>query len=129
MDKFLRIALSACVIVMSGCAAALVAGGIGAGVGTAVYVTGSLKEHVEHPPEEVRVATVKGFEDLGMPIIRNVGDSLTGEVKSEFSDEKSVKVDLESVGENMTEVTIRVGTFGDEVRSRRVMYAIKNHLE
>lgn len=112
-----------------GCSAcaALVIGAAG-GTAGAVYVLGKLQEEVNHLVPTVHQATVEALKDLDLPIRENRGDKLTAHLESEFADDKHVWIDLDAIGDSRTKLTIRVGIIGDEVRSRRILEAIKKHL-
>lgn len=112
-----------------GCSAcaALVIGAAG-GTAGAVYVLGKLQEEVNHPVPTVHQATVGALKDLDLPIRENRADKLTAHLESEFADGAHVRIDLDSLADSRTKLTIWVGIVGDEVRSRRILEAIKKHL-
>jgi hypothetical protein len=111
----------------SGGCAALVVGAAGGAAG-AVYVMGRLQEHVNYSVPIVHEATVQGLKDLDLPVNENRGDKLTAHVESESADGANIWIDLDSVNESRTKITIRVGVMGDEVRSRRILKAITARL-
>ncbi|MER3422502.1 MAG: hypothetical protein C4293_03990, partial [Nitrospiraceae bacterium] len=68
------------------------------------------------------------LKDLDLPIRENRADKLTAHLESEFADGAHVRIDLDSLADSRTKLTIWVGIVGDEVRSRRILEAIKKHL-
>jgi hypothetical protein len=114
------------VCLCSGCVALAV--GAAGGVAGAVYVMGKLQEDVNHPIVAVHEATLQGLRDLDLPIDEDKADKLAAHIESKLADGTHVWIDLDSVGDSRTKLTIRVGVVGDESRSRKILAAIKAHL-
>jgi hypothetical protein len=110
----------------SGCVALAV--GAAGGIAGAVYVMGKLQEELNHPIATVHDATLQGLRDLDLPISEDKADKLAAHVESKLADGTHVWVDLDSVADSRTKLTIRVGVVGDESRSRKILDAIKRHL-
>ncbi len=110
----------------AGCVPLMV--GAAGGAAGAVYVLGKLQEEVKDPVPTAHQAAVLGLKDLDLPIKKDKVDKLTGRLESEFADGSHVWIDLDTLSESRTRITIRVGVMGDEVRSRRILNAITNHL-
>ena len=110
----------------SGCVALAV--GAAGGVAGAVYVMGKLQEELNHPIAAVHEATLQGLRDLDLPISEDKADKLAAHVESKLADGTHVWVDLDSMADSRTKLTIRVGVVGDESRSRNILAAIKAHL-
>ena len=55
-------------------------------------------------------------------------DALTGVIKGKMADEKGFEINLKRVGENLTEVGVRIGTFGDRERSEAIHNKIHSML-
>jgi len=120
--------LGLCVAVVSsaGCVALVV--GAAAGTGGVVWARGALKQNFQKPLYKVHEATVRALKKLDLPVIINNKDNLTAKVESEFSDGKRIKINIESVNRKSTDMTIRIGTFGDERRSREILNEIAKNL-
>ncbi len=114
------------VLLTTGCVA-LVAGA-GAGAAGTVYVMGKLQERLEATVPEVQKAALAGLKDLKLPIQKNEGDKLSATIESETADDKTIWIQIKFISDSLSEVTIRVGLTGDEVRSRELLQAIKQHL-
>jgi len=110
----------------SGCLALAV--GAAGGAAGAVYVKGKLKDEVNHPVSVVHEATVAAMNDLELELSEDKVDKVSAHMESEFSDDTHIWIDLESVQDSRCRLTIRVGFSGDEVRSRKIYDAIKQHL-
>jgi hypothetical protein len=110
----------------SGCPL-VVLGAAGAGAAT-VYVKGNLEDQFTQPVPRVHEAARAALRDLGLPIVEDKGDQVTAHLESEFSDGKHVWIDVDAQTDGRTRVKIRVGELGDEIRSRKILDAIKQNL-
>jgi hypothetical protein len=110
----------------SGCLA-LVVGAAGGAAGS-VYVMGKLKDEVNYDVSTVHKATVAALAELDLKLLEDKVDKLSAHVESEFSGGEHVWIDLESLSNSRTSLTIRVGVTGNEVRARKIYDAIKRYL-
>lgn len=125
-SAFLLTLVSLVSVVSTGCVA-VVAGGAAAG-GTA-YALGDLKTTiVDSSASEIQSAIVKGGRDLGLRSISGSGDELEGQYIFRTAADEKITVSYKSRGSGLTEMRIRVGTFGDEVLSNRINQAVRKHL-
>jgi hypothetical protein len=90
------------------------------GAGTYYYVKGDLKRNYEAPMDKTWEATVKSVEELKLTIESQKHDGLSGVITGKTADEKSFEINLKRLGENSTEVGIRIGTFGDRAKSEAI---------
>jgi hypothetical protein len=118
----------ACAVVSSGCVAAAVGGAAAGGAGGVAYVEGKLDSKEPAPVPVVQRATLEALNELKLPVDSQRGDSSSGRVESSYSDGKRLTVDLDAKGSSVTEVAIRVGTFGDQSRSQQLLDTIRRHL-
>jgi RNase adaptor protein for sRNA GlmZ degradation len=110
----------------TGCVALAV--GAAGGAAGAVYVMGKLTEEVSGDVPAVHGAALTAIKDLELKLSEDRADKLSAHMESEFADRAHVWIDLKSIGETRTRVTIRVGLTGDEVRSRKILDTIKQYL-
>ena len=110
----------------SGCIP-LVVGAAGGAAGVA-YVMGKSTEELSYDVPVVHRAALTAMKELGLTLSEDRADTLSAHMESEFADGASIWISLESVEESRTRVTIRVGLTGDEVRSRKILDAIKQSL-
>ncbi|TVP75427.1 MAG: DUF3568 family protein [Puniceicoccaceae bacterium] len=110
---------------LTGCIA-VVAGGVAAG-GTA-YVLGDLTTPVQATPEQLEQAIQKGGRDMGLQYIRGAGDETAGEYRFRNAEDRRITVKYSRKSPVFLEMSIRVGTFGDEAISRSLEEAILKHL-
>jgi hypothetical protein len=110
----------------SGCFALAV--GAAGGAAGAVYVLGKVTDEVNHEVPVVHAAVIQAMNDLGLKPSEDRADKLTAHIKSEFADGADIWIDMQSIGEGRTKLSVRVGVTGDEVRARKIHEAIKRHL-
>lgn len=110
----------------SGCLALAV--GAAGGAAGAVYVMGKLQDEINRPLPVVHDAAVAAMKNLELKLSEDRIDKISAHMESSFSDGPHVWIDMESVSDSRCRITIRVGLTGDEVRSRKIYEAIKQHL-
>lgn len=110
----------------SGCVALFV--GAAGGAAGAVYVMGKLTEELGYDVPTVHGATLAALKELELKPSEDRVDKLSGHMESEFADRAHVWIDLDSIGDSRTQITVRVGLTGDEARSKRILETIRKHL-
>ena len=135
--KMMMFALIAAVMVgVSGCAAFLVGGAVGA-TGMA-YAKGDVKETVPASLDSVTAAvkvvlaerklTIKETKSTTKGVLITAG--LEGaDVAAMDSAKQKTAVNCLSLGAASTEITVRAGTIGNEERGREILAAIKKGLK
>ena len=125
----LIIMLAVSPLILTGClAAAAVGGGAVAGAGTIAYIKGELKSTEGHSIDETWAATVAAIDELQFIVINKVKDATAAELKAQTADNKTVNIELKRIADNLTEIKIRIGTFGDESLSRYILNKIQANL-
>jgi hypothetical protein len=126
------VALLCCFLIgLSACSKKWVAIGAAAaavGAGAYYYVKGDLKRNYDAPMDKTWDATVKALEALQINVESKQNDALTGVINGKLADEKSYTVNVKRLGENLTEVAIRIGTFGDRERAEAIHDKILSNL-
>jgi hypothetical protein len=126
------VALLCCFLIgLSACSKKWVAIGAAAaavGAGAYYYVKGDLKRNYDAPMDKTWDATVKALEALQINVESKQNDALTGVINGKLADGKSYTVNVKRLGENLTEVGIRVGTFGDRERAEAIHDKILSNL-
>lgn len=110
----------------TGCAAA--AAGAVVGVGTYSYLRGDMTTTFAAPIDDVWQATVQATRELGLVVKEQERDGLNGRLVASQVKGGDIKISLERRGDNVTAVSVRVGTFGDENMSRFVLDKIRENL-
>jgi len=100
----------------------------GAGVAGYKYAKGELKSTQSASLDRTWDATLAAAQDLSLPIISQTKEASHDHLVCKTASDKSVDIDLKKLSDTSTEVSIRVGTFGDEAMSRTIMDAIRKRL-
>ncbi len=98
------------------------------GAGTYYYIKGDLKRNYEAPMDKTWEATIKSVEELKLTVESQKHDAFSGVIKGKTADEKGFEINLKRLGENSTEVGVRIGTFGDRAKSEAVHDKIHSKL-
>ncbi len=113
-------------VITSGCVA-IVAGG--AGAGTMAYLRGELQGSVAADIGRTQRAAEQVVSAKGLVQVSAESDDLSGEIIARTADDKRVRIALKRSSDRVTEVRIRVGTFGDEMLSRDLFESIRARAE
>ncbi|HSB68664.1 MAG TPA: DUF3568 family protein [Candidatus Methylomirabilis sp.] len=115
--------LAACVL--SGCAAAVLAGAAGgAGVGTAAYIEGEDSRVHSASLDQTWTATLDALKQMNIRVDKSDKDALGGIVEAKRADGTDVKIKEEPADGNTTRVKIRIGVFGDQNASEAIQDTI-----
>ncbi len=116
----------------SGCLA--VAGGAAAGAAGYAYYRGNKTEIFNTDFATVWSATHEALYDLGMPVLKESHDAISGTIETVTGAKDSVRIQFEQITPKFpndwpqTEVSIRVATFGDSEVSARIFQEIINRI-
>ena len=126
MRKFLLVGLLfVSVISAQGCI--LLAGAAVGGSGVA-YALGKLEHNVDEDLERTHKATLKALEKLDMYVVSEKVLFKSSKIEAQTVEGKEVKIDIESLTEKASKISIRVGLVGDEERSYMILGAIQKQL-
>ena len=118
------VALMCCILIgLSGCSrkwALIGATAAAVGGGTYAYVKGNLSRTYDASMDKTWQAAVQSVEELKLTTESREHDAFTGMIKGKMADGKSFTINLKRLGENSTEVGVRIGTFGDRARSEAI---------
>jgi hypothetical protein len=121
---FLTLVLVCAVAVTQGCVVAAV----GAGAGTVAYVRGDLETVESEELDAVYKATEKALDELELTVSKKTKDAMSAEIIARDSQDKKIRVKLVATAEGTTKVSIRIGMFGNETKSRLIYEQIKKNL-
>lgn len=119
-------------ISLSGCLVAAV--GAAAGAGAYAYYQGNVSGTYPAEFGETYQCTKSALTDLAMPVLSEHHEGLNGTIESSIEDGSHVTIKLEekprilATDTHQTEVTIRVGVFGDSKVSTRLQQQIGQHI-
>jgi hypothetical protein len=122
---FLITMLIGSILLLQGCLVAAV--GVGA-AGTIAYVRGDLEAVESADIDEVYDATLKAMQELELLPTRKTKDALGAEVVTYDAQDKKIIIRLKSEAQGSTKLSIRVGVFGSETKSRLIYQKIRDNL-
>jgi len=120
------ICLSAVVLTNSGCFALLLGGA--AGAAGVVYIQGVLEQNFDRNIKDVHEAALKTMKAQEIYVSSDVLNYADAEIKGEYEDGEAVTVNVKALTEKSSKLKIRVGVFGDEIKSNVLMRAIEKKL-
>ncbi|MUM77558.1 DUF3568 family protein [Pseudodesulfovibrio sp. F-1] len=109
----------------AGCGAILLGGA--AAAGTYVYFDGQAKNTYNASFQKAYDASLAACRELTIPVTSETRDGTSGKITGKLSGD-TVIISLKLVGDNLTEITVRVGLIGNESASRRIHATISRHL-
>jgi hypothetical protein len=110
---------------ISGCVAVLVGAGV---VGTVAYVGGELQVTESKNVDMVYQAALKAVDDLQLKDVMKNKKVIDAVITARNEENKKVTIKLSVEDINVTKISIRVGTFGDKLKSRQIYSQIKKYL-
>jgi hypothetical protein len=111
--------------VTSGCL--IVAAGA-AGAGTVAYVRGELDATLGNPYSPVVDAAARAMTQLQFATVSESRDAFNAEIIARTSQDKKIDITLSRQGDDLTQLKIRIGLFGNEEESRAILDRIKSNL-
>ena len=112
-------------IVTSGCVIAAVGAGA---AGTVAYIRGDLESVEAESLDKVYSASVQAVEQLELAMVSKQKDALSAEIIARDAQDKKIRIKLAATAEGTTKLSIRIGTFGSETKSRMIYEKIKENL-
>lgn len=111
---------------IQGCVVAAVGAGA---IGTMAYVKGDLESTEAANIDAVYQATKKAIEELELTMTMAEKDALSAVIGARDAQDKKITIKLKAVSDGTTRISIRVGVFGDETKSRLIYEAIKRNIQ
>ena len=98
--------------------------------GTVAYLSGDLEAEEPHNIDAVYAAARKALEDLELSIIehKTAKDALAGTIVARDAENKEITIRLGSTAAGTTKISIRIGVFGNETKSRLIYEQIRTNL-
>ncbi len=127
IKKIFYVLLSTVLLVqLYGCAL-LVAGAVG-GAGTAFWLSGKLSDEINAPYEKTLTAARSALKSLDMKIDKESKSDEVTQLRSNYSDDREVWIDIRPLTPKTSKVEIRVGMKGDQSASTKILEHIKKSL-
>ncbi len=111
---------------VQGCVIAAV--GLAAG-GTIAYVRGDLESVEAEKLDVVYEAALKATGKLGLAVTKKSKDAMSAVIVGRDAQDKKVSITLKAVADGATRLSIRVGVFGSETKSRLIYKEIQENLK
>ena len=114
----LAVAASGCWIVLAGAAGAT-------GV---YYMNGVAEKSYPYAVEKTYDGVLAALKDGEITPYQKGFDATSGTIEATLADGKKLKIELKAMGDNVTRVRLRIGTFGDKDRSAEILAKIDKRL-
>lgn len=111
---------------MSGCVA-LLAGAAG-GAGTAVWLSGKLTQEVNAPFQRSLNATKTALKSLRLKITKETIKEDVAQVMSNYTDGRTIWIDIHRIPDLRSRIEIRVGAVGDKEAALKILTRIMKYL-
>lgn len=122
----LAVLLVGAAALLQGCVAVVVGAGA---AGTVAYIRGDLESIESKDLNAVYEATLKAMEQLELSVSRKTKDAMSAEVIARDAEDKKITISLGATAEGATKISIRIGVFGSETKSRLIYDQIKKNLK
>ncbi|NIP92368.1 MAG: DUF3568 family protein [Akkermansiaceae bacterium] len=106
-------------LALPGCIAAGAGMGAATAMGTA-YVRGQYRSTEATPLHQLWIATLVVLRDLDIPVEREFYGNNRGNLTARRGDGKKILIEVRPQSERISQLAIRIGTFGDESFSRLI---------
>lgn len=123
---FLMLTLVGLAVLIHGCVIAAVGAGA---AGTVAYIKGDLTAVEAKNLDTVYKATEKAMAELELNITTKTKDAMSAKIIARDAQDKKISVKLSATAEGTTKLSIRVGMFGNETKSRLIYEQIKENLQ
>jgi len=122
-----QIVLMVLIVSMAGVTGGCVVAAAGLGAGTVAYVRGDLETMEPKSLDEVYKAAEKAVKELGLNVSQKTKDAMSAVFVGRDAEDKKIRIKLTAAEDNMTKLSIRIGLFGNETKSRLIHEHIKKH--
>jgi len=109
-----------------GCVALLA--GAAAGVGTAAWLSGKLSQEVNASSVRCLKATKSALQSLKLKVTKETVEEKIVQVMSNYTDGKTIWIDIHRISETASRIEIRVGAAGDKEVARKILDRIIRYL-
>jgi hypothetical protein len=107
-------------LLFSGCVPVALVAGAAAGIAGYKYFEGSLTVVYNAPFKSTWKASLEAVEGMELKIEDKTHKLSSGKIKARRTDETVVSVSMKYLSSDQTEVSIKVGLFGDEAESNNI---------
>jgi hypothetical protein len=122
---FVMVLLVGTVALIEGCVIAAVGAGA---AGTVAYIRGDLEAVESKKLDVVYEATLKAVDELELNVTKKTKDVLSAVIVARDAQDKKITIKLSATTEKTTKLSIRIGLFGSETKSRLIYQKIRDNL-
>jgi hypothetical protein len=112
----------------AGCPAVFFGAGAAAGAGALVWQSGWLRADLGEPLARMHRAAKSAVADFKATLVEESLKPPSGVVDATLPDGRRVVVETKSIGAKAAQVRIRVGLWGDQALSLKILEQMKKHL-
>lgn len=123
---FLMVLLVGTAVLVGGCVVAAVGAGA---AGTVAYIRGDLQAVESKKLDVVYEATLKTIDELELNVTKKTKDALSAVIVARDAQDKKIMIKLSATTEETTKLSIRIGLFGSETKSRLIYQKIHENLQ
>jgi hypothetical protein len=114
--------------ITSGCFLVAVGAAGAAGAGTVAYVRGELNATLGNQYNPVVDASSRAVSQLQFAMVSETRDAFNAEIIARTAQDKKIDITVTKQGDDLTNIRIRIGMFGNEEESRAILDRIKLNL-
>ncbi len=128
VKKIMGVILSILLLLnISGCIA-LLAGAAAGGLGAATWLSGKLSQEVNGSFDDSLNAAKSALKSFNLNIVKETKKEDVAQVMSNYTDGRTIWIDIHRVSLLVSRVEIRVGATGDKDAARKIMNKILSYL-
>lgn len=109
-----------------GCVALLA--GTAGGAGTVAWLSGKLSQEVSVSFDRTLKATKSALKSLKLKVTKETVEEKVAQVMSNYTDGRTIWIDIHRVSESASRIEVRVGATGDKEAARKILDRITRYL-
>ena len=110
------------------CGCVLLLAGAAGGAGTAAWLSNKLTQEVNAPFDKSIDAAKSALKSLKLKLEKETKKDNVAQIMSNYSDGKTIWIDIHNLTPRTSRIEVRVGVAGDEEAARKVMDKILRYL-
>jgi hypothetical protein len=114
MIKKLMVTMCTGLLALNLCGCVALLAGAAGGAGTAVWLSGKMTQQFKAPYDRTIEASKSSLQSMGLPILKETREPDIAQLRSKYSDDREVWVDIRPVTDTTTRVEVRVGTVSSD---------------
>ena len=110
------------------CSMALFVGSAAVGAGAALYISGALEKELNIPSTSLWNAVQSSAKALKLSVVSKTEKDKKNILQTKDENNRNIRIEVQPLTGNRSKIIIRVGTFGDETYSRKILSEIEARL-